>query len=180
VGYSILNTYSVVFIVVGLSMLIFSGDNSVVAYSGLILTVAAYLYPLVTGLSARIWPLGLTQAMGIGSSQSGESPLDKPVEVTDSSFDELARRYPVLVVDCWAPWCHPCRIIAPIIDALAKSYAGRTVFAKLNVDENPKSAERFEILSIPTLLFVKDGKVLDRLIGAVPRQKIEEKLKSYL
>lgn len=186
--YSMLNTYSIIFIIIGLTMLIFSGRDSVLAYSGLILTVAAYLYPLVTGLSARVWPISRVQAMGTGSllkkpsgnPQSGEASPDKPIEVTDSSFDEVAQRYPFLVVDCWAPWCHPCSIISPIIEALAKSYAGRAVFAKLNVDENPKTAQRFDIMSIPTLLFVKDGKVVDRLIGAVPRPKIEEKLKSYL
>jgi len=186
--YSILNVYSIVFIIIGFAMLIFGQGNQVLAQSGLVLTLAAYLYTLAAGLSARIWPLHRVQAMGassppekpLGSSQPREAPLDKPVEVTDSSFDELARKYPVLVVDCWAPWCHPCRTMAPVIDALAKSYAGRVVFAKLNVDENPKTAQVFGIMSIPTLLFLKDGKVVDRLIGAVPRAKIEEKLKSYL
>ena len=103
----------------------------------------------------------------------------KPVTITDQTFERevvQARGRPVLV-DCWAPWCGPCRMIAPILDELAAQSAGRYRIAKLNVDENPQTASRFNIASIPTMLIFKDGKLIDRLIGAQPKQAIAERLK---
>ena len=102
----------------------------------------------------------------------------KPVTITDQTFERevvQARGRPVLV-DCWAPWCGPCRMIAPILDELAAQSAGRYRIAKLNVDENPQTASRFNIASIPTMLIFKDGKLIDRLIGAQPKQAIAERL----
>lgn len=104
----------------------------------------------------------------------------KPVEVTDATFNEFINRYPAVVLDCWAPWCGPCRMISPLIEELASEYAGRVVFGKLNVDENPRIAAEYNIMSIPTLLFARRGEVVDRVIGAVPRQIIEAKLKQIL
>jgi len=104
----------------------------------------------------------------------------KPIEVTDATFYDFIKRYPVVVVDCWAPWCGPCRMISPVIEELASDYAGKVVFGKLNVDENPIIAAQYGIMSIPTLLFARNGEVVDRLIGAVPRQIIEAKLKRLL
>jgi len=103
-----------------------------------------------------------------------------PIAVEDSNFDELVRRYPLMVIDCWAPWCGPCRMVAPIIDELARDYAGKVLFGKLNVDENPQTSGRFGIMSIPTLLIMKDGSEVDRIIGAVPRNVIEAKLEKLL
>ncbi|MEM1994949.1 MAG: thioredoxin [Nitrososphaerales archaeon] len=105
---------------------------------------------------------------------------NRPVEVSDATFDNFITQYPVVVIDCWAPWCGPCRILSPVIDALASDYAGRVVFGKLNVDENPTVASQYGIMSIPTLLFARNGEVVDRLIGAVPRQIIEAKLKQIM
>ncbi|MEM3614628.1 MAG: thioredoxin [Nitrososphaerales archaeon] len=105
---------------------------------------------------------------------------NRPVEVSDATFDNFIAQYPVVVIDCWAPWCGPCRILSPVIDALASDYAGRVVFGKLNVDENPTVASQYGIMSIPTLLFARNGEVVDRLIGAVPRQIIEAKLKQIM
>jgi len=105
---------------------------------------------------------------------------ETPVTVEDSNFDELVRRYPLMVIDCWAPWCGPCRMVAPIIEELARDYAGRVFFGKLNVDDNPQTSGRFGIMSIPTLLIMKDGSEVDRIIGAVPRNVIEAKLQKYL
>jgi len=104
----------------------------------------------------------------------------KPVEVTDTTFSDFVNQYPAVVVDCWAPWCGPCRMISPVIEELASDYAGKVVFGKLNVDENPAVASEYGIMSIPTLLFARKGEVIDRLIGAVPRQIIEAKIKQIL
>jgi len=103
-----------------------------------------------------------------------------PITVEDSNFDELVRRYPLMMIDCWAPWCGPCRMVAPIIEELMRDYAGRVFFGKLNVDDNPQTSGRFGIMSIPTLLIMKDGSEIDRIIGAVPRNVIEAKLQKYL
>jgi thioredoxin len=104
----------------------------------------------------------------------------KPTVVTDQTFDRevlQATGQPVLV-DYWAPWCGPCRMIAPVLDQLAAESQGRYRIAKLNVDENPQVASRYQIASIPTMLIFKDGKIVDRLIGVQPKQAIEERLRS--
>jgi thioredoxin len=104
----------------------------------------------------------------------------KPAVVTDQTFDRevlQATGQPVLV-DYWAPWCGPCRMIAPVLDQLAAESQGRYRIAKLNVDENPQVASRYQIASIPTMLIFKDGKIVDRLIGVQPKQAIEERLRS--
>ena len=101
-----------------------------------------------------------------------------PLVITDQTFERealQARGQPVLV-DCWAPWCGPCRMIAPVLDELAAESQGRYRIAKLNVDENPQTASRFQIASIPTMLIFKDGKLVDRLIGVQPKQAIAERL----
>ena len=113
-----------------------------------------------------------------------KSPLTEqahPVIVTDGSFGEQVERsaLPVLV-DMWAPWCGPCRMIAPTIEQLAGELAGRIKVAKLNTDENPMTASRFNVRSIPTLLVLKDGKEIDRLVGAMPKQEILRRLQSLL
>jgi thioredoxin len=103
----------------------------------------------------------------------------QPVIVTDATFDRevigITGR-PVLL-DCWAPWCPPCRMIGPIMDQLASDSDGRYRIAKLNVDENPGISSRYQIASIPTMLIFKDGKLIDRLIGAQPKQAIVERLR---
>jgi thioredoxin 1 len=106
--------------------------------------------------------------------------ISEPIHVSDSNFDEIVKQYPFIIIDCWAPWCGPCQMIAPTIENLAKDYAGKVAFGKLNTDENPRITMRFNIMSIPTLLFIKNGKEVDRVIGAVPRQYIESEMKKYL
>ena len=106
--------------------------------------------------------------------------LDSPIEVEDSTFSEITEKYTLMVLDCWAPWCSPCRAVAPIIDKLAKEYAGKVVFGKLNVDENPETSTRFGIMGIPTLLILKNGQEVDRVVGVIPKQYIEARLLKHL
>ncbi len=99
------------------------------------------------------------------------------VHLTEQNFDEaLVANQGVMMVDFWAEWCGPCRAIAPVLDELVRASGGRVSLAKVNVDENPGLAARYGIRSIPTILFVKDGKVADQVIGAVPKAQLQKKL----
>jgi thioredoxin 1 len=104
----------------------------------------------------------------------------RPIILSDTSFSSEISKYPLMVVDFWAAWCGPCRMVAPIIEQLAKEYAGRVAFGKLNVDENPLTSNEFEVQSIPTLLIFKNGEAVDGFIGAAPKQQIESKIKAHL
>ena len=106
--------------------------------------------------------------------------IDRPLELTDSTFTEFVQNNPFVVVDCWAPWCGPCLMAAPIIEELAKEYAGKIVFGKLNVDENPITASRYQIMSIPTLLVFRNGKLVDTIIGAMPKEMLEARITRFL
>jgi len=109
-----------------------------------------------------------------------KSAANKPVEVTDATFKEIIHEHPLVVVDCWAPWCGPCHMVAPILEEMARDYAGKILFGKLNVDENRGVATEYQIMSIPTLLVFKNGKLVDRIVGAMPRQMLEPKITRYL
>jgi thioredoxin 1 len=104
----------------------------------------------------------------------------KPVHVTDSSFDEAVSKNPLALIDFWAAWCGPCRALAPTIEELAKEYAEKLFVGKLNVDENPSTAERFQVCSIPTVLIMKGGKEVDRVVGCVPKEHIETVIKKHM
>jgi thioredoxin 1 len=111
--------------------------------------------------------------------QMSTASIDKPIVVSDRNFEQTVKNYPLVVVDCWAAWCAPCRAIAPVVEQLAKDYSGKVVFGKLNVDENPQTAQRFGIMAIPTLLVMKKGEEVDRIVGALPRSQLESKITSY-
>ena len=101
----------------------------------------------------------------------------KPVVVTDATFPTEVEQSPVpVVVDLWAAWCGPCRLLAPVVDELAAAMGGRMRFAKLNIDENPATAARFNVRSIPTLLVLKDGREVDRIVGVQPKSEIARRL----
>lgn len=103
--------------------------------------------------------------------------MSKPFTATDSNFDEvvLKAKTPVLV-DFWAPWCAPCRMMAPIVDELAKEYSGRIDFAKLNTDENPTVSQRYNIRGIPTLLLFRSGKPVDQMVGLRTKADLKKHL----
>jgi thioredoxin 2 len=102
------------------------------------------------------------------------------VDTGDADFDaEIAASVPV-VADFWAPWCGPCRMISPVLEALAQQHAGRLKIVKVNVDENPSLAQRFQAMSIPLLVVFRDGQEIDRIVGALPRHALEQRLGSVL
>lgn len=101
----------------------------------------------------------------------------EPVIVTDETFeDEVEKSSIPVLVDCWAPWCGPCKMLAPTIDQLAEELDGKIKVVKLDVDGNPKTAQKFGVMSIPTMLIIKDGEEVSRLVGVQPKATIEESL----
>ena len=98
------------------------------------------------------------------------------IALTEVGFDEAVVAHPQLVVDFWAPWCGPCRALAPVLDEVAREEAGRVVVGKVNVDEQPALAGRFGVRSIPTLIFFKEGQVVDTVTGAIPKAEIAKRL----
>ena len=102
---------------------------------------------------------------------------NQPVTVTDANFATEVERSPLpVLLDMWAPWCGPCRMVGPVVEELAKEMAGRVRVAKLNVDENPATAARFKVQSIPTLLVLKNGQEVERIVGAQPKAAIVQRL----
>ena len=98
------------------------------------------------------------------------------VEISDTSFQDAAKKHPFLVIDVWAEWCGPCRMVTPVIEDLARDFAGRVTFGKCNVDLNPGIATSFSITAIPTLLFFANGMLVDRVVGALPKEAIKARV----
>lgn len=98
------------------------------------------------------------------------------LRLTERNFSEIVAATPLLVVDFWAPWCGPCRAVAPALEEIARAEAGRVVVAKVNVDEEPTLAQRYQVQAIPTLMFFKDGQVVDTLVGAPPKADLARRV----
>ncbi len=124
---------------------------------------------------------------GPGREQKVEAVAVRPVNMpsgvmvlTDATFMRAANKYPLVVIDVWAPWCAPCKIVSPVVAKLAKDYAGRVAFGKLNTAQNQAIPSRFGIKSIPTIMVFSQGRYVDKVVGAVPRGVIESKIKRHL
>ncbi|MEW6608673.1 MAG: thioredoxin [bacterium] len=102
------------------------------------------------------------------------------VTAADANFDELLKSRELLIVDFWAEWCGPCQRLTPIIEKVANEYAGRIIVAKLNVDENTNIATKYMIMSIPTLIFFKDGKEINKIVGSISENELKKKIDSFL
>jgi len=107
--------------------------------------------------------------------------FDTPLHVSDAAFEQtvLKSTTPV-IVDFWAPWCGPCKMVAPILDKLAKEYAGKVLVAKVNTDDNPEWAQKYGVQGIPTMLFIADGKIVHRQVGALPERMLKEAVAQFL
>ena len=116
----------------------------------------------------------------IDNSNSKKAWPKTPLKATDQTIDELAKQYSLLVVDVWAPWCGPCRMVGPIIEDLANKMQGKVVFAKLNTDENPSTSMKYRIMSIPTILLFKNGKLADQTVGAMPSNMLQDWIEKYI
>ncbi len=107
--------------------------------------------------------------------------MEKPLKVDSQSWDqEVLKGKDLVMVDFWAVWCGPCRTIAPVVDELAQEYEGKMRVLKLNTDENPDVASRYQIMGIPTLLFFKDGKPVDKIVGAAAKKQFKDKIEALL
>ena len=106
--------------------------------------------------------------------------MGKTLELTDATFNDTINSDKPVLVDCWAEWCGPCKMIGPLVEELAGDYEGKAVVAKLNVDENPETTARFGVRSIPTLLVFKNGQIVDKQIGAVPKSILAQKLQAQV
>ncbi len=106
--------------------------------------------------------------------------MGKTIELTDANFDQIVNSDKPVLVDFWAEWCGPCKMIGPVVEELAKDYDGKAVVAKLNVDENPQVTARYGVRSIPTLLVFKGGQIVDKQVGAVPKSVLAQKLSAQV
>jgi thioredoxin 1 len=106
--------------------------------------------------------------------------ISRPIKVDDENFDEVIKKYRLVVIDVWSSYCPPCEMMDSAIKSLAKKFSGKIVFGKLNADKNPITLMKFEIQAVPTLLVFKNGRLEDRIIGLVPEHILEEQFEKYL
>ena len=139
----------------------------------------------VTGIASDLLALVPVEVAPEGAAPDGdENPAlaaDKPVHVTDQTFTQEVMESPLpVIIDFWADWCQPCKMVAPILEKLAKEYAGRVRIAKVDVDANPVLSSQFQVQSIPTLMFVKDGKIVGRSAGAAPEPALRDVIEQLI
>ena len=118
------------------------------------------------------------ELMSAPSNRAG-SFVSGPEKLSDVTFDDYVKGHGLAVVDCYADWCMPCRMVSPIIEDLSKEMQGKVAFGKLNVDENQAIAMRYRVMSIPTLLIFKDGKLIDTIVGAMPKTALKSRIEGY-
>jgi thioredoxin 1 len=106
--------------------------------------------------------------------------IKEPLDLDDSNFTQTINKFPLLLIDFWAPWCGPCRMMSPIIDQVGKEYIGKLVVGKVNVDENPNISSQFGISSIPTLILFKRGQAVNNIIGSVSKSRIDEMVRTHI
>lgn len=106
--------------------------------------------------------------------------MGKAIEITDANFDEVINTEQPVLVDFWAEWCGPCKMIGPVVEELAGDYEGKAIIGKVDVDSNPNTSAKFGIRSIPTLLVLKDGKIVEKQVGAVPKSVLAQKIDAHL
>ena len=106
--------------------------------------------------------------------------MSKPIEITDNNYEQVLNSGKPVLMDFWAEWCGPCRIIGPVVEDMARDYEGRAFIGKVDVDNNPSITAKFGVRSIPTLLIFKDGQVVDKQIGAVPKSILSKKLEAHI
>ena len=114
-----------------------------------------------------------------GKKNMSEEMPEAPIHITDADIEQNVKKYPTIIVDCWAPWCGPCRMVGPVIEELAKEMKGKVVFGKLNVDENQQTSAKYAIMSIPTMLVFKNGELVDKFVGAMPKEMLKNKIEAY-
>ncbi len=106
--------------------------------------------------------------------------MGKAIEITDANFDDIINTDQPVLVDFWAEWCGPCKMIGPVVEELASDYEGKAVIGKVDVDSNPNTSAKFGIRSIPTLLVIKNGKIVEKQVGAVPKSVLAQKIDAHL
>ncbi len=111
---------------------------------------------------------------------SNETPTSDVLKISDENHEDMVKQHSMLVVDCFADWCGPCRMIAPFVVELATEYSGKVAFGKVDVDQSPGVSRQYSISSIPTLLFFKDGKLVERHVGALPKPALKDKVEALI